>query len=362
MRNPRHIAIFLPSLRGGGAERVMVTLANGFAKRGHRVDLVLVQAEGPYLPEVCSAVRIVDLNKGRVLTSLMPLARYLRRERPHVLLSTLRHANAVAAMAHRLASSTARLVLREANHVSRSDFSGLTGRINLRLYRWAYRSADVIVGISEGVSEAVRELAQVNNTRTIYNPINIERIVELSKKDDALTDKYKNRHFILGVGRLTKQKDFATLLKAFSKVHPFADVDLVILGEGGLRSELEELTSRLGISERVFMPGFVANPYAWMRAAEVFVLSSAWEGFGNVLIEALACGTPVISTDCPSGPREILEDGKWGRLVPVGDVEALAEALIASIGTSDLPDTQRRVENFRADHIVEMYLAVCSAS
>ena len=358
MSEAKHIAIFLPSLRGGGAERVMVMLANGFVERGHKVDLVLTRAEGPYLPEVCSAVRIVDLNKGRVLASLVPLARYLRRERPHVLLSTLRHANTVAAMAHRLASSTARLILREANHVSRSDFSGLTGRINLLLYRWAYRSADVIVGISEGVSEAVRELAQVNNTRTIYNPINIERIVELSKKDDALTDKYKNRRFILGVGRLTKQKDFATLLKAFSKMHPFADVDLVILGEGGLRSELEELASRLGISERVFMPGFVANPYAWMRAAEVFVLSSAWEGFGNVLIEALACGTPVISTDCPSGPREILEDGKWGRLVPVADADALASSIVSCLKTTQRYDFTARLSDFSCEKILSEYIKI----
>lgn len=353
-----HIAIFLPSLHGGGAERVMVTLANGFVERGHRVDLVLTRAEGPYLPEVCSAVRIVDLNKGRVLASLVPLARYLRRERPHVLLSTLRHANTVAAMAHRLASSTARLILREAIHVSRSDFSGLTGLINLLLYRWAYRSADVIVGISEGVSEAVRELAQVKNTRTIYNPVNMDRVVELSKKSDALTEKYKSRRFLLSVGRLTHVKDFATLLRAFSLIKDQIDSDLVILGEGPLRSELEHLARELRVSDRLSMPGFVSNPFAWMRAAQLFIHTSKSEGFGNVLVEAMACGTPVVSTDCPSGPREILEDGKWGRLVPVADADALASSIVSCLKTTQRYDFTARLSDFSCEKILSEYIKI----
>lgn len=358
------VAIFLPSLRGGGAERVMVTLANGFVERGHKVDLVLTRAEGPYLPEVCSAVRIVDLNKGRVLASLVPLARYLRRERPHAMLSALNHANIIAILARKVSGAPTRMVVSE-----RSSLTSLqetrAGRRMLWLMRRFYPWADQIVAVSQAMADQLQEQLGLSPDRiaAIPNPVDIDAIREQAQcTPDHPWLKPGQPPVVLAVGRLVAAKDYPTLLEAFAKVRQNIDARLVILGEGSLRAELEERIHHLGLQDVVDMPGFQPNPFGWMAACSVYVLSSRYEGFPNSLVQAMACGAKIVSTDCPTGPVEILEDGKWGRLVPVGDVEVLAESLIAAIGTSDLPDTQRRVENFRADHIVEMYLAVCNAS
>jgi glycosyltransferase involved in cell wall biosynthesis len=163
---------------------------------------------------------------------------------------------------------------------------------------------------------------------------------------------------ILGVGRLTVQKDFPTLIRAFARVRQKRNARLLILGEGELRSELNALVAELGLQADVALPGFVENPFVFMRHASLFVLSSAWEGFGNVLVEAMACGMPVVSTDCPSGPAEILQNGKWGRLVPVGDVQALSEALLATLEESTHPDVAARAAECSVDRAVEGYLRV----
>ncbi|WIY52438.1 glycosyltransferase [Devosia sp. YIM 151766] len=352
------ISLFLPSLRGGGAERVMVTLANGFAERGISVDLVAAMAEGPYVEQVSSAVRIVDLKSPRILKSILPLMQYLRKERPKALLSTLRHANVAATIAHRLTRSDARLVLREASKVDKTDFPGIPGYLNLLLYKWAYNSADSVVGISQGVSDDIRAIAKNSNVVTIHNPVDLERVQALSREPLIVDENIRNRGFILSAGRLTAAKDVPTLLHAFALIKDRTELYLVIIGEGELREELETLSRSLGIAERVLMPGFSANPYVWMRASRLFVLSSAWEGFPNALIEAMACGTPIVSTDCRNGPSEILEGGKWGRLVPVRDSLGLAAALQAALADELLPNVRQRVEDFRKGRIMEKYASV----
>jgi len=160
---------------------------------------------------------------------------------------------------------------------------------------------------------------------------------------------------VLAVGRLTAQKDYPTLLRAFAKVRSRRNCRLIILGEGELRDSLEALTSQLGIADSVQLPGFADNPFAWMSKASLFVLSSAWEGLPNVLIQAMACGTPVVSTDCPSGPAEILENGKWGRLVPVGDEVALAEAMDRALEDKVFPDVAVRATYFSLDSALNEY-------
>lgn len=360
-----HIAIYLPSLRGGGAERAMVTLANGFADRGLKVDLVLVRAEGPYLSEVSPGVRIVDLQSSRVLTSLPGLVRYLRQERPQAMLSALNHANVIAVVARMLARVPIRLVVSERNNVSLSGSSSknLRSRVVLHMMRWAYRKADGVTAVSGGVADDLANAINLprNRISVIFNPVVTPELIGKSRM--PLEHPWLGEGkppVILGVGRLTQQKDFATLIRAFAQVRTIRECRLVILGEGELRTELEQLVASLGVQGSVQLPGFADNPFAWMSRVRLFVLSSRWEGLPNVLIQAMACGAAVVSTNCPSGPDEILEGGKWGRLVPVGDVEALAEAMTALLEAprDQLPDVHQRAGDFAQGLAVDGYLQV----
>lgn len=361
LENGPQIAVFLPSLRGGGAERVMVTLANAFAVRKYSVDLVLVKAEGPYLADVSEQVRIVNLAASRVLFSLPSLVQYLRREQPSCVLSALNHANIIAVAARKLAQVPTRLVVSEHSNFSKSraNSPSLRGRAIGPFMRWAYPRADCIVAVSRGVADDLA--ASINIARSkvavVYNPVVSEDLTSRSLSNPGhpwLTDGHTP--VILGVGRLTAPKDFSTLVRAFARLRRARPVRLLILGEGELRSELEALVRCHGLDEDVALPGFIENPFAIMRAADVFVSSSAWEGLPNVLIEAMACGTPVVATDCPSGPAEILENGRWGRLVPVGDVDALAAAIAATLDAPDHPDVSARAAAFNVELAVTGYL------
>ncbi|ULR40554.1 glycosyltransferase [Thermus sp. NEB1569] len=356
----RRLALFLPSLRGGGAERVMVHLARGFAERGFQVDLVLAKAEGPYLAEVPPSVRVVDLRASRVLFSLPGLVRYLRKERPHALLSALDHANVIVCLAHRLARVPSWLVISEHNTLSASRPKNARERLLLWFMRWTYPWADAVIAVSQGVAEDLIHLTGLprEKIQVIYNPVVTPEL--FAKAREPLDHPWLasgEPPVILGVGRLTEEKDFPTLIRAFALVRAQRPARLMILGEGELRPQLEALVHELGLQDDVALPGFVENPYAYMARAAVFVLSSRWEGFGNVLVEAMACGTPVVSTDCPSGPREILDHGKYGRLVPVGDVKSLAESILKTMDEPPYRDLSR-VAEFTLEKSLERYEAV----
>jgi len=355
------IAIYLPSLRGGGAERVMVTLANGFSERGYSVDLVLASAEGPYLERVDDSVRIVDLKAGRVLHSLPGLIRYLRQERPSAMLSALTHANVVAIMARGCASVSTRLVISERSTPSQAAARS-TSWVQKAMYglmRRLYPKADGIVAVSRGVAHDLARFAGLppDSIQVIYNPFDIKHIQELSKQPlDHPWLASGQPPVVLGVGRLTEAKDFPTLIKAFARLRAQRPARLMILGEGKLRGELEVLAHSLGLTDDdIAMPGFVANPYAYYSRCGVFVLSSKWEGLPGVLIEAMACGTPVVATDCPSGPDEILEGGRWGELVAVGDEDALAQSMIKTLDKG-MDDMFLRADEFDAKISINAYL------
>lgn len=353
-----HIALFVPSLRGGGAERVTVSLANGIATRGIRVDLVVGQADGPYLASIASEVRVVDLGARRVLTSLPSLARYIRRERPAAMVSTMNHANIIAYLAARLSGRRLNLMATEHNTLSKATAkASLKQTIIIALMRLVYPRFDTIVAVSNGVAEDLANQLRLPKSRvyTIYNPIVTDELLSGTLNEEIeLPD--VGGPLILAVGRLTEQKDYPTLLRALSLLPKHIQANLVILGEGPLRSELEQLASNLDISARVNFLGFSDNPFSWMRAADLFVLSSAWEGLPTVLVEAMACGTPVVSTDCPSGSSEILENGKWGRLVPVGDHDALATAMLNTLSDEVHPPVEDRAAIFSVDRAVDSYL------
>lgn len=332
----KHIALFLPSLRGGGAERVMLNLAIGFADRGYRVDLVLTKAEGAFLSEVPDNIRIVDLNSPRMALSLLPLIRYLIREKPDAMLSAMNHVNIIAVWAKSLARSQVRLVISEHNTLSDSIANPTNRREKLlpAFMRRSYPKADAIVAVSNGVADDLSEMINVprDQIEVIYNPVVTQKMLDQSH--ETINHPWFGNDtppVILAVGRLVPAKDFSTLIRAFSLVRKKHDARLLILGEGDERPKLEALIAELDLDNDVDLPGFTSNPHKYMRNAALFVVSSAWEGLSMVLIEALACDTPVISTDCRSGPREILEGGKFGTLVKVHDVEELGEAISSSI-------------------------------
>lgn len=324
------LTLFLPSLEGGGAEHVMMDLARSFVERGFQVDLVLASTQGAFLVQVPANVNVVDLKARRTLTALLPLVGYLRRTRPTALLATLEHANLVALMAKALAGTNTRTVIREANTPSREMTHSRRGLLMLRLMRHLYPRADALIAVSQGVADDLVTTLGLDPSRVqvIYNPVVTDQLPQQASESLIHPWFAKGQPpVILGAGRLVLQKDFATLIRAFASVRRQAKARLVILGEGELRPELELLIRELGLQDDVALPGFVNNPLPYMARAAVFVLSSAWEGLPNVLIQALALGTPVVSTDCPSGPREILKGGEYGELVAVGDDRALAEAI-----------------------------------
>ena len=362
MKNQHRVSLFVPSLGGGGAERVMLNLAQGFAERGLAVDLVLAQVEGPYLDQVSPKVRVVDLKAPRVLLSLPALIRYLRQECPVALLCAMHHTNIVALWAKLLSGVSTRVVATVHNTSSSVSLNSSPRRAQLMplLMRLFYPWADRIVTVSEGVADNLAQMANLPRQRiqVIYNPVVTP---ELFAKAQAPLDhpwfRLGEPPVILGVGRLTKQKDFPTLIKAFAIVRQSCPARLVILGEGEDRLKLEALVKEIGLEGAVSMPGFLENPYVYMAKASVVVLSSAWEGFGNVIAEAMACGTPVVSTDCKSGPAEILENGKYGELVPVGDVEELARAIARTLQNPQCSQTlQNRAAEFSQEKIINQYL------
>jgi len=357
------LAIFLPSLRGGGAERAMVTIANGFSLRGYLVDIVLVNADGPYLKEVSRHVNVVDLNSSRVLTSIPGFVNYLRREKPKAIVSALNHINVIAVMACYLAGHSSRIIVSERSNFSASikNTKSMSAHALRLLMRWTYCRADGIIAVSKGVADDLALAIGLHRSsiNVVYNPVVNKFMLDMAEHHiEHSWFGRGNPPVILGVGRLEPAKGFLTLIKSFAILRKTYCARLVILGEGSLRFQLEGEVKRLGLEDQVHLAGFIDNPYAFMKQASLFVLSSVWEGLPNALIQAMACGTPVVSTDCPSGPSEILEGGRWGRLVPVNDEVALAEAMVAALDEKDHPDVVQRAAEFSADSAIDDYLAV----
>ena len=356
------VAIFLPLLGGGGAERVMVNLSYGLIDAGHTVDLVLAKNTGDYLHLVPPAVNVIDLGGYRVLASVRPLARYLRQHQPDVLFSTLDHANLVALWAKWWARWRGQITLRVA--------STLSVQIASREYpqdRWLrylipifYRFADAVIANSHAAADDAARVARLPRERigVVYNPSVTPALLErrtASPTHPFLVD--KDRPVILGVGRLTTTKDFATLIRAFAQVRADTPSRLLILGRGPEQGALQALAESLGVADDVDLPGFAENPYAVMSQSDVFVLPSRYEGLPNVLIEAMACGCPPVATDSPGGSAEVLGGGRYGLLVPVGDVDALAGAIRAQLEAPTPAHLLRqRAADFTLDATLSGYL------
>ena len=329
------VALFMGTLGGGGAERVMLDIGRLLARRGMAVDLVVIRAEGPYLEILPEDVRLVDLKSRRVITCLVKLLRYLRRERPRTLFATMETAVLVALIAKVSFARSVRVVVRQANTYSALfAHASFKDRMILRVLKVLMPRADGVVANSNGSADDLgRSVPGVaGRVQVVPNPV----VTPELREQAALPVEHPwfgdtGVPVVLSVGRLAPVKDHTTLLRAFARVVWSQPARLVILGEGPERGNLLRLAEQLGIAEQVYLPGFRVNPFAYMSRSRLLAHSSRYEGSPNVLVQAMACGTPVVSTDCEHGPREILEGGKWGRLVPVGDAEAMAEAILETL-------------------------------
>lgn len=355
------VAIFVPNLCGGGAEKITVTLANGLALKGCAVDLVLSKAEGVFFDQVNPLVRIVDLSASRLLFSLPSLVRYLKESQPDTILSVMAASNILAICARKFSGVKCKVVCTEHSNRSISALYATKFRDKLLpfLIKLFYRHADKIIAVSRGVEEDLYRLTNVEDGKivVVYNPIVPHDTIEKSRAPipEHLNNIINGDPLVISVGRLSQPKNHILLISAFSKVLDARRAKLIIVGEGEDRKKLEALIDQLKLNNHVLLTGFMDNPYPYMYHASVFVMSSLREGLPTVLVEAMACGTPVVSTDCPSGPAEILEDGKWGRLVPVGDSDALAKAILDTLGDECHPDVAARAQDFTEDKAIDAY-------
>lgn len=352
----KHIAIFLPSLDGGGAEKVALTLSRLFSKKGHRCDVLIAINRGSLLSCVPDEIRLVNFNKMKTSHASVSLARYLIKERPSVLLATVFTANLTASLAYILSGMKTRLVLCEASLpefdvIAPSRIQTVINKLSARLL---YKFAHASIAISKDVKQNLmkQKLVSPHRIHVIPNPVDPALFI---RPPSAAERKQE----LVACGRLEAQKDYPTLIRAFAELRKKIDVRLVILGEGTLQNSLEELANDLGVIQHIHFAGFVAHPEDYMRRAAVFIHTARYEGFGIVFLEALASGCPVVATDCPGGVRDVLEDGRYGALVPVGDPIAISETVLSILrGERTFPSALNHLKSFDQDTICARYLDV----
>lgn len=363
MRENR-LAILVSFSGDGGVERMMVNLLQGMAARGIAIDLLLIKAHGSRLAQLPPDIRVIRLGSTHTFANLPALIRYLRDARPAALLAAKHRALLVALWARRLSGVPVRVVGRLGTTVSVA--LKRKGRLRHAVWSWSMRRfypwADALVAVSQGVADDVRAMggtAAAARLTVIRNPVvtpELEALAREAPPHPWLVDT-DGPPVIIGMGRFTEQKDFATLIRAFARLRASLDCRLILLGRGRLQTDYQALAAQLGVAADIAFPGFADNPYSYLARARLFVLSSAWEGSPNALTEALALGVPVVSTDCPSGPRELLAEGRYGALVPVGDDAALARAMAATLH-APLPaaELRRAVAVYTVEASVRAYL------
>ena len=364
------IALFTNTLAGGGMERAVVNIANQLSQNYYQVDLLLAECKGDLFEELSSNVNVVCLRKYskidfRLIWPMMTASRYsakyylqnllknwpkalrcipdikmyIRKYKPDILISTPMTASVAAILACERLADKPKLFAREASTLSvetenknKSSFGNIA-----KLVPWAYAKTELVLSVSKGVKQDLCDKYSLKEScvEVLRNPIDAKQLINYSSEynsNELIIN--LNSCYILGIGRLEEQKDFDTLIRAFSALKFNLPIKLVILGEGSKRKDLEDLVEELGISERVILPGFVRNPYPYLSNCDLFVLSSKWEGLANVLREAMIFGKKIVATDCPSGTREILENYTPGIVVPVSDYIAMSNAIFKALNTS----------------------------
>ncbi len=321
----------------------------------------MMTSQNAYVRELSPSIHLHCLNSPRYAVAGIRFARVLRDLRPTAILSTNIRTDFWGLLGKKISNVPARYIVRLANTPSQQLIStDVRNRVMTRFFlKYATRKADRVIAPSKGVALDLASVVALSpeKVQVIYNPVNLEQVEHLSKEPiEHAFFKDSNSATLLSVGRLVKQKNHVIIVNALSKIRNFYSAKLIILGDGPLREAILSRASELELKECVDLPGFDPNPFRYMARASVFVLSSFYEGFPNVLVQAIACGCPVVSTDCPSGPQEILDGGKYGYLVPVNDEEALAEALLRTLKGEVKPVPPEWLEQFRAEKIGEQYL------
>ncbi|CAL1239174.1 glycosyltransferase [Candidatus Methylocalor cossyra] len=366
MSAPPRLAVLVSFSGSGGVERMILNLLPAFLREGIGVDLLaIIRKPTPDLVRIeGSGLRLFDLGVTHTSLALPALVHYLKTERPAALLAAKDRAIRLAVLARRLSGVAVPLVGRLGTNLSAALRHKPVPLRWLRTLpmRWFYPQVDRVIAVSAGVADDTRRLTGLPAARVevVRNPVITP---ELYRKSQAPVDHpwflRADRPIILGAGRLTQQKDFTTLIRAFAQVRARRDCRLMILGEGQLRGRLERLVAELNLREAVALPGHVANPFAYLAKATQFVLSSRWEGSCNVLTEAMALGIPVVATDCPSGSAELLGGGRYGPLVPVGDVDALAAAMVQLLDhPTEASQLKAAVAEYTAERSARRYLEI----
>ena len=340
----RRLALLLPDMGGGGAERVALTLIKHFLARGYSVDLLLLRAKGELLALVPPQVTVVDLGAAQIRDAVLPVARYLKRVRPAALQISMWPLTVAGIVAGMFSGSDARIVVSDHAALSR-EYAG-HGFWHRQMLKWSmrlfYPRADARIVVAAATAKDLSALSGIprDSFEVVYNPVDVPIDVAVDQDVERLWG--GPGHRILNVGRLNLQKNQHLLLDSIARLSAERDARLIILGEGPLRRSLEERANQLGIEDRVAMPGYRLDPAAFYRSADLLVSSSDYEGYPLVLIEAMHCGLSVVSTDCPTGPTEILDGGKFGFLTPCGDSLKLAEAMSAAL---DQPVDPTKLKN-----------------
>jgi glycosyltransferase involved in cell wall biosynthesis len=356
----KEVCFIIPSYNGGGAERATINIADELSLEEQvDVSLIVLDDEGP-LKDEPERVETVEFQHSRARYSLFDLWSCLNEIQPNAVFSTLQQTNILVYLIDQLTCISWKTICMLQNYyekiVSQESF------LISYLLTKSLEDADVVTACSEGAAHNLIENSTVSkdDVRVIYNPIEIDNVQKLSH-ERVDEDAFHKHPVLLGCGRLEEQKGFSYFIEALPEIQEvYPDAQIVLLGDGTLREDLEKQAKELHINDSVHFFGFVDNPYKYMRAADVFVLSSLWEGFGNVVVEALACGTPIISTDCPSGPGEILENGTWGTLIPTEDSSAIAESVRSVLqGNENFNrNGEKRAEDFRPAKIRNNYARV----
>jgi len=357
-RSKHKILFILPSLRGGGAERVVLNIIRGLNQDKFEIELVALDGEGEYLDLIPENIKFFNLKKKRTRYSIFRIVKVINSEKPKIILSSAGQVAILLYFARKLLRYKPIIVNRSSTFQSQVK----ANKVIKMLFHLAFRNSDYVIVTTEGMKNDLVENYNVrkDKIRVMYNPIDLENIESLKK--GLIEDKYfSERPVILGCGRLVEEKGFSHSIKAFSTVvKRYPKAKLLILGQGSKKGELEKLAMNLGIRDKVIFLNFRKNPFKYMANADVFVLSSLREGLPNVLLEAMACGTPVVSANCKSGPSEILENDKYGILVPVADSEALANGILKLLGDHNLrmqysKKALEKVKEFDSKKIAKVY-------
>ena len=359
----KKVLFFIYQMGKGGAARTLLNIMNNLDRQKFKPILVTLNFNGEYEQYVKDDIQFIKLKQKRLRNAIFPLAKVIRNVQADIVFSTIPNYNTIAILANKFSFSKAKSIVREADNLGGSRLVDL----KLRLYGMLYRTTDQVVSLSEGVKENLVKKYKVKreNIEVIYNPIDLKHIEQeinsgkLPKEHEQIFQ--KGEPVVITAGRLVKQKDHFTLIKAFAETNKKVPSQLVILGEGPLKDELMQLSQTLNVNERVHFLGFQDNPYIYFHKANLFVLTSIHEGFSHVIAEALACGTPVVSTDCKSGPSEVLDKGKYGMLCEVGNVDEISTGMLQTLtlNQNELEKIQqlgiKRATYFNADKIVQQY-------